>query len=107
MRRRLSCGETLPGGCLTCRRGSRRSAPSIAQRSSSDRRVADVRLSIAIQTHPDRDHLACALLEQIGEGELACDPEPDGRPNPWRTYRHALEATPADATHAAIVQDDV
>ena len=69
--------------------------------------MADVRLSIAIQTHPDRDQLACALIDEIGEGELVCDPDPDGRPNPWRCYRHALEVTPADATHAAIVQDDV
>jgi len=27
--------------------------------------------------------------------------------SPWRTYRHALETTPPDATHRLVIQDDV
>jgi hypothetical protein len=66
------------------------------------------RLSAAIQTHPKRADLAAALAASAGGPvDLAVDPEPTGVPSPWRTYRHALETTPAWATHRLVVQDDV
>ncbi len=34
------------------------------------------------------------------------DPEPGGTPNPWRTYRYALERFPDDASHLVLMQDD-
>lgn len=34
------------------------------------------------------------------------DPDPDGIPNPWRTYRYALERFPAGASHLVLMQDD-
>lgn len=39
--------------------------------------------------------------------EWATDPRPEGMRSPWRTYRHALEATPVGATHRLVIQDDV
>lgn len=65
-----------------------------------------VRLSAAVQSHPKRAGAARVLADQIG-AEIVADPEPDGFPSPWRTYRLALERTPATATHRMIVQDDV
>lgn len=75
-------------------------------------------LSIAIQHAPARAELAAALVADLGDAipvELATDPDPPppGTPpesplwNPWRTYRHAVETTPAWATHRLILQDDV
>lgn len=63
-------------------------------------------LSIAIQHHPTRAELLPELIERIGECEVVTDPEPRGRKRPLRTYRLALETTPATATHRLIVQDD-
>jgi hypothetical protein len=52
--------------------------------------------------------MAAELNETLaGAAELVFDPDPAGRPSPWRTYREALERTPADATHRLVVQDDV
>lgn len=51
--------------------------------------------------------MAEALAARLPEAELVVDPEPDGVRNPWRTYREALDSTPAWATHRVIVQDDV
>lgn len=34
------------------------------------------------------------------------DPDPDGQPNPWRTYHECLRRTPAWATHRVVLQDD-
>ncbi len=31
---------------------------------------------------------------------------PQGKPSPWRTYRHALLQTPTEATHRIVIQDD-
>jgi hypothetical protein len=66
-------------------------------------------LSVAIQTHPLRAEMAAELAALIPGSELAVDPDPspESPPSPWRTYRHALERTPAGATHRLIVQDDV
>lgn len=64
-----------------------------------------VRLSAAIQAHPRRAAMAQALALEI-EAEVVLDPDPDGYPSPWRTYRACLESTPAWATHRLVVQDD-
>lgn len=68
--------------------------------------MAHVTLSIGIQTHPARADMAAALQERIDGSELVVDPAPDGFRSPWRTYRHALETTPVDATHRLVIQDD-
>lgn len=74
-------------------------------------------ISIAIQHSPARADLAARLVADLG-GRLPVDlvadpapPPPGTHPtsalwSPWRTYRHCLETTPADATHRLIVQDD-
>lgn len=66
-------------------------------------------LSIGIQHHPKRAHLLPPLLDAIGaQAEVVTDPDAANPfPSPWRTYRHALEITPAWATHRLILQDDV
>lgn len=66
-----------------------------------------VRLSVAVQHHPRRADIVGPLLDALPGATLATDPDPHGIPNPWRTYRHALETTPLRATHRLIVQDDV
>lgn len=62
-------------------------------------------VSVAIQHHPSRADLAAALAAEVA-GELVADPDPEGIRSPWRTYRLALELTPADATHRLVLQDD-
>jgi hypothetical protein len=42
-----------------------------------------------------------------GCAEIVFDPAPTDYRSPWRTYRAALERTPAAATHRLVVQDDV
>lgn len=69
--------------------------------------MSALRVSIAVQHHPSRADLLPALLAAIGDAEVVTDPEPDGRPHPWRTYREALDSTPDDATHRMILQDDI
>lgn len=64
-----------------------------------------VRVAAAVQAHPLRVVMARALADEVG-GEVVLDPDPDGPRSPWRTYRRALESTPAWATHRLIVQDD-
>lgn len=63
-------------------------------------------LAIHVQHHPKRAHLLPALLAALGGAEVVTDPDPNGRPNPWRCYEHALRLTPALATHVAVIQDD-
>lgn len=67
-----------------------------------------VALSVAVQHHPSRADLIPALLERL-DGltvEVVADPDPDGVPSPWRTYRECLRRTPNNATHRLIIQDD-
>lgn len=91
-----------------------------------------LRLSVAIQHHPRRRAMVDQLVARLaslprdlnpyvlgepgrsfprawcGDVEVVADPEADNPfPSPWRTYRHALERTPADATHRLVLQDDV
>lgn len=71
---------------------------------------AAVRLSLAVQHHPARSDLLDRLLASLGPdaacAEVVVDPDPAGQRSPWRTYRAALELTPAWATHRLVVQDD-
>jgi hypothetical protein len=62
-------------------------------------------LSITVQAHPHRREMVETLARRIGCG-INWDPTPEERPSAWRTYRHALETAPPDATHRLIVQDD-
>ena len=62
-------------------------------------------VSVAIQAHPSRTEMAEALAARL-DAEIVYDPDPAAGRSPWRTYRHALELTPADATHRLIVQED-
>lgn len=65
------------------------------------------KLAIAVQHHPKRAELLEPLLCAIGGNCLvARDPDPDGKPNAWRAYRHALELAPGWASHFLIIQDD-
>ncbi|MFL5309675.1 MAG: hypothetical protein ACJ79H_04385 [Myxococcales bacterium] len=64
-------------------------------------------LSLAIQAHPARSELVTLLMRKLPGVDVVFDPEPDGFPSPWRTYRLALERTPPEATHRLVVQDDV
>lgn len=64
-------------------------------------------ISIAVQAHPDRREMAEALSASLPGSEIVYDPDPaSALRSPWRTYRAALESTPAGATHRLIVQDD-
>lgn len=66
-------------------------------------------ISVAIEHHPSRAELAAAITDKLAplEVEVVSDPLPD-EPTPatWRTYRRALDATPAGATHRLVIQDD-
>lgn len=64
-------------------------------------------VSVAVQAHPARTEMAEALAAQIPGCEVVYDPcPPNMRPSAWRTYRLALERTPADCTHRLVIQDD-
>lgn len=63
-----------------------------------------VRLSIAIQHHPARQHLL-ANFSHLPH-EVVEDHDPEGKKNPWRTYRACLERTPVGCTHRLVLQDD-
>lgn len=65
-----------------------------------------VRVSVAIQHHPSREHLVGPLLDALGGAEVVTDPDPTGVRSPLRTYLEALRRTPPDATHRLVVQDD-
>lgn len=67
-----------------------------------------IRLSVAVQHHPVRTALLDALLVALSgcDVEVVSDPDPDGVRSAWRTYREALETTPAWASHRLVVQDD-
>ncbi len=49
--------------------------------------------------------MAEALHEAVG-GEIVYDPDPHSIRSAWRTYRHALETTPAGVSHRLVVQED-
>jgi len=67
----------------------------------------DVRLSVAIQAHPDRALMARTLASEVG-GDVVYDPDPHGAlRSPWRTYRECLLSAPQGASHLLILQDDV
>lgn len=84
---------------------SRPSSASPGSRSSRSSR-SSVRLSVAVQHHPSRARLLPRILERAPGAEVVADPEPGAVGNPWRTYRLALDSTPAWATHRLILQDD-
>lgn len=63
-------------------------------------------VSVALQAAAGREHLHEALQVAAGGADVVFDPAWDGKPNPWRTYRGALESTPAGASHRVVVQDD-
>lgn len=67
------------------------------------------KLAVAIQHHPARAELLPPLLRAMSPATclIARDPDPDGRPNAWRTYRRALELAPRWASHLLVLQDDV
>lgn len=67
-----------------------------------------IRLSVAVQHHPERAPLLEALLASLRgvDVEVVTDPEPDGMRSAWRTYRKALDDTPERATHRLVLQDD-
>ena len=46
------------------------------------------------------------LFERLPGFELITDPDPNGKPNPLRTYLECLRRTPECATHRLILQDD-
>jgi hypothetical protein len=66
-------------------------------------------ISVAIQHHPTRAELVAQLLPKLEplSVDVVSDPEPDGPRATWRTYRRALETTPATASHRVVIQDDV
>lgn len=66
-------------------------------------------VAVRIQHHPSRVELAARLLDQLGgfdDVEVIEDPEPNAHRNAWRSHRACLEATPEDATHLLVLQDD-
>jgi len=66
------------------------------------------RVSLAIQTHEVRAEMAETLNGCLGgRADIVFDPDPGSSPSPWRTYRLALERTPAWASHRMVIQDDV
>jgi hypothetical protein len=66
-----------------------------------------MKLAVAIQHHPARADLLAPLLTALDcSAVIVSDPDPEGERSAWRTYRAALEAAPASATHLLVVQDD-
>lgn len=68
-----------------------------------------MQLSVAIQHHPSRRDILGRLSGSLTglDVEVVTDPEPESRiRSAWRTYRRALEQTPAWSTHRLIIQDD-
>lgn len=65
-------------------------------------------LLIRVQHHPSRAPLLDRLLAGLAPHpvEVITDPEPDGQPSAWRSYRACL-TRPHDADQLVIVQDDV
>ncbi|TMC09011.1 MAG: hypothetical protein E6J41_11565 [Chloroflexi bacterium] len=69
--------------------------------------MTEIRLSVAIMTHPRRLAMAEALAERLGcQPAIALDPEPDGPPSSSRSAAVAWGLAPAWATHHLVLQDD-
>lgn len=68
-----------------------------------------MKLSIAIQHHPDRAELLGPLMAALTPAHVlvARDPTPTEKPNALRTYLSALRLAPASCSHHLILQDDV
>lgn len=66
-----------------------------------------MKLAVRVQHHPARVGLLDRLVPLLAglDVEVVSDPDPDGFPSPWRTYRECL-SRPWDGTHMLIVQDD-
>jgi hypothetical protein len=70
--------------------------------------MSEVRVSVAVMTHPSRLAMATALARSLEEvPSVAVDPEPDGPPSPLRSAIPAWDAVPERATHHLVLQDDV
>lgn len=68
-----------------------------------------MKLAVAIQHHPSRADLLPSLVDRLAplSAAIVTDPDPAGKPSPWRCYRECLRAERrSDATHLLIVQDD-
>lgn len=65
-------------------------------------------LLVRVQHHPSRAPLLDRLLDGLAPlpVEVVADPDPDGPPSAWRTYRECL-TRPHDAERIVVVQDDV
>jgi hypothetical protein len=61
-------------------------------------------IRVGVVHHPSRADLLSSFdgLDPI----VYEDPEPDGVPSPWRTYRYALANFPDGASHLVLMQDD-
>jgi hypothetical protein len=70
-----------------------------------------VSLSIAIMAHPKREARIPALRSALPEhARVVYDPEPDGKPETWRTARVAwwdFMVAPREPSHHLVLQDDV
>lgn len=63
-------------------------------------------LSVVVQSHPKRVAMADSLASEL-DAEVVFDPDPQGPPSAWRSYRACLEhATVSGCVHRLIVQDD-
>lgn len=61
-----------------------------------------------MQHHPARAARIEPLLERLAglDVQVVTDPDPDGRPSPWRCYLECLRQMPAEASHLCVIQDD-
>lgn len=61
---------------------------------------------MVVQSHPSRGDLLPRLLVYLPGAQVVFDPEPDAKPNPWRTYLACLASLDPDAFHLLVIQDD-
>jgi hypothetical protein len=64
-------------------------------------------VSVAVMSHPRRNHEASLLAERLEGARVVCDPEPGEDPSPLKTSLHAWRAVEPGATHHLVVQDDI
>jgi hypothetical protein len=69
----------------------------------------DIRLSVAVMTHPQRLHMAERLRAEHPDLDIriVADTSHAGAPGSLRSARRAWAAVDPDATHHLVVQDDV